>query len=57
MLLTLAETARRLGVSEKIAREIVRTLPSVRIRKRLRYPAEAVAEFAKSGSMTVPQGR
>lgn len=49
MLLTLAEIARRLGVSPKTARQIVKTLPSVRVGKRLRYNAAAVEEFAKSG--------
>ena len=49
MLLTLAEMARRLGVSEKTARLIAKDLPSVRVGKRNRIPSEAVAEFAKSG--------
>lgn len=48
MLLTLAETARRLGVSEKTARQIVKDLPAVRVGKRYRYPADAVAAFANT---------
>jgi excisionase family DNA binding protein len=48
-LLTLAEVARRLGVSEKTASVIAKSLPAVRVGKRNRYPADAVAEFAKSG--------
>ena len=51
MLLTLAEVARRLGLSEKTAREVAKGLPSVVVGKRKRYPAEAVAEFAKSGNV------
>lgn len=47
-LLTLAEMARRLGVSEKTARTIAKDLPAVRVGKRNRYPEGAVAEFAKS---------
>ena len=52
MLLTLAEMARRLGVSEKTARIIAKDLPAVRVGKRNRYPADAVAEFAKTGHAT-----
>jgi excisionase family DNA binding protein len=52
MLLTLAEVARRLGLSEKTAREVLRDLPSVRVGKRFRWNSDAVAEFAKSGSGT-----
>jgi len=51
MLLTLSETARRLGVCEKTARVIVKDLPSVRVGKRLRYPADAVAAFAKTATL------
>ena len=49
MLLTLAEMARRFGVSERTARLIAKDLPAVRVGKRNRYPAEALAEFGKSG--------
>lgn len=52
LLLTLAETARRLGISEKMARLIVRDLPAVKVGKRNRYPADAVAAFASTA--TVP---
>jgi RNA polymerase sigma factor (sigma-70 family) len=54
MLLTLAEVSRRLGVSEKTGREIVKGFPAVRVGKRNRYPADAVAAFARTA--TVPQG-
>ncbi|SPE39099.1 Excisionase family DNA binding domain-containing protein [Candidatus Sulfopaludibacter sp. SbA3] len=47
-LLTLAECARRLGVSEKTARQIAKALPAVRVGKRYRYPADAVAAFAST---------
>jgi len=55
MLLTLIETCRRLGVSEKVGREIVRSFPSVRVGKRLRYTVSAVEEFAKAGSTAKTQ--
>jgi excisionase family DNA binding protein len=48
MLLTLAEVARRLGVSDKTARGIVKDLPAVRVGKRNRYPADAVAAFGRA---------
>ncbi len=51
MLLTLAETARRLGISEKTAREIVRDFPAVKVGKRFRYPADAVAAFAQTPTL------
>ncbi len=54
MLLTLAEVARRLGVSEKTARNIARVLPAVRVGKRNRYPAEAVADFVKTARAPEP---
>lgn len=50
-LLTLAEMARRLGVSEKTARVIAKDLPAVRVGKRNRYPADAVAAFAKAATV------
>jgi excisionase family DNA binding protein len=50
-LLTLAEVARRLGVSEKTARLVAKDLPAVRVGKRNRYPAEAVALFAKTPTL------
>jgi len=49
-LLTLAEVARRLGISEKTARVVVRELPAVRVGKRNRYPADAVAVFANAAT-------
>jgi excisionase family DNA binding protein len=49
MLLTLAEVARRLGVSVPTARKIVRQIPAVRVGSRLRYPAEGVNEYARTG--------
>lgn len=49
MLLTLAEVARRLGVSAPTARKIARQIPSVRVGERLRYSVEALAEYAKTG--------
>jgi len=59
MLLTLAETARRLGVSEKTARAIAKDLPAVRVGKRYRYPADAVAAFANTATVgaNAPTGR
>jgi excisionase family DNA binding protein len=57
MLLTLAEVARRLGVSEKTARAIAKDLPAVRVGKRNRYPAEAVSEFVKSARTPQPETR
>ncbi len=53
MLLSLAEVARRLGVSEPTARKIVREWPSVRAGKRLLYPAAAVVSFANSGTVNL----
>jgi excisionase family DNA binding protein len=50
-LLTLAEVARRLGVSEKTARVIAKGLPAVRVGKRLRYPADGVDAFAKAATV------
>jgi hypothetical protein len=51
MLLSLAETARRLGVSEKTCRGIVKDWPVVRVGKRNRYLAETVAAFARSATV------
>jgi excisionase family DNA binding protein len=51
-LLTLAEVARRLGISEKTARVVARELPAVRVGKRNRYPADAVAAFANTATPT-----
>ena len=50
MLLTLSEVARRLGVSQKLARQIVKdeNFPVVSVGKRLRYPADAVSRFARA---------
>jgi excisionase family DNA binding protein len=50
-LLTLAEVARRLGVSEKTARVIAKGLPAVRVGKRLRYPADGVDAFARTATV------
>lgn len=50
MLLTLAEAARRLGLSEKTARDVLREVPSVRVGKRFRWNSDAIAEFSKRGS-------
>lgn len=50
MLLTMADIARRLGVSQKIAREIAQTLPGIKVGRRIRYSEEAVTAFVKSGS-------
>ncbi len=49
MLLTLAEVARRLGVSEKMARVLVKDFPSVSTGKRLRYPESEIAAFVERG--------
>lgn len=54
MLITLAEVARRLGVSVPIARRIVRQIPAIDIGRSTRYPLEAVLEFAKSGKPHAP---
>jgi excisionase family DNA binding protein len=54
MLLTLAEVARRLGVSAPTARKIVRQMPAVNIGRSTRYPLEAVLEFANSGTIPAP---
>ncbi len=57
-LLTLAEVARRLGISEKTARVVARELPAVRVGKRNRYPEDAVAVFANTATPTpnIPAG-
>jgi len=52
-LLTLAELARRLGLSEKTARAVARELPAVRVGKRYRYPEDAVAAFARTPTRTI----
>ena len=48
MLLTLSEVARRLGVSQKLARQIAKdeNFPVVSVGKRLRYPADVISRFA-----------
>jgi excisionase family DNA binding protein len=55
MLLTLAEVARRLGVSAPTARKVVRQIPAVRVGARLRYLDSAVEEYAKTGTMPARQ--
>ena len=55
-LLTLAALARKLGLSEKTARTIVKDLPAVRVGKRNRYPADAVAAFAATATRSTPTG-
>ena len=54
-LLTLAEMARRLGVSEKTARVIAASLPAVRVGKRNRYPEDAIAAFASGSAYKQPK--
>ena len=49
MLLTVADIARRLGISEKAGRKLVQNLPAVRIGKRDRYPEAALAEYIARG--------
>lgn len=51
MLLTLAEVARRLGVSAPTARLIVRDLPAVRVGSRLRYSEDVIAGYAKTAAV------
>lgn len=49
-LLTLSEVARRLGVSEKTARQIRSELPgAVRIGQRVKYREDSLAEFIGRG--------
>lgn len=45
MLITLAEAARRIGVSEKHARKLLKDLPMVQVGKRRRYSASAVNHY------------
>lgn len=54
MLLTLSEVARRLGVGEKAAREIAKSLPRVRVGKRDRFPESAVIAFANPQTKDKP---
>jgi RNA polymerase sigma factor (sigma-70 family) len=51
-LLTLAEVARRLGLSEKTAREVAKQFPTVKVGKRIRYREDALAEFIARGGAT-----
>jgi hypothetical protein len=49
-LISLAECARQLGISEPTARKIASQIPgAVRINKRLRYRSDSVAEFIAAG--------
>jgi predicted site-specific integrase-resolvase len=49
-LLTLSQVARRLGVSEKTARQFKSELPGVvLIGRRVKYTEEAIAEFVRRG--------
>jgi predicted site-specific integrase-resolvase len=49
-LLTLAEVARRLGVSEKTARQFKSELPGVvRVNRRVKYTEDAITEFIRRG--------
>ena len=50
-LLTLIEVARRLGVSEKMARKLVQEFPGVNVGKRIRYPESAIHEFIARGGV------
>ncbi len=54
MLLTLAEVARRLGVSEKMARKVVQEFPGVHVGKRTRYPESAIHGFIARGGSARP---
>lgn len=56
-LLTLTEVARRLGVSEKTARQFKSELPGVvRVGQRVKYTEDAIVEFIRRGGCRAAGG-
>lgn len=55
-LLSLSEVARRLGVSDKTARQFKSELPgAVRVGQRVKYTEDAIADFIRRGGCAPAQ--